>query len=832
MGLSAWIKGLPSLGRGPRPLARTPLAAVVNDAPQKDAATGDIDPAKLGVSLLQSGKLAAAADAFRKAVAQAPQSAANHVNLAYALQELGSGADAVVYLRQAIVLDPGSFDAHYMLGGALEGLGEHAAAAEHLRQAVVLKPEFEPARAELCRALVASGDTAEARAAIKEAIAFNPRHADFHHYLGNVCLSESHAEAAVASYLRALELQPNYAQVHGNLGIALHAQQQYDAAAASFERALEIDASLIDVHVKLAQTRKAQGRLEDAAQSLQRALDARPNDAEALNQMGTVLQEQGQLERATAYYLRAIELAPEQPGAYGNLGLALYEQGKVGEAVEAYRRGLAVRPLATTHDNLGIALIKQGAVDEAIEHYRAALALDPDNLNTRCNLGAALADVGGPRDAIAAYRHILTLKPDHLIAHSNLLFSLAYDDKSSVEDYLAEARRFDAKLTREPLEPRALPVVGGVPRPMRVGFVSGDLRGHPVGYFFEGIIDHLDRDRFELYAYSTSPTEDALTARIKPRFARWHLIKGRRAEDAANTIREDGVDVLIDLAGHSGLNALQVFAFRPAPVQVSWLGYFASTGVSAIDYVLADALCVPPGNERQFTEKVWRLPQTRLCYTPPQHEAAPAVAALPALQRGHVSFGCFQRLPKINDEVLALWGRVFAAVPTAHLVLQCPQMARPRFVEEMLRRLAEVGMAAERVSVRPPAHYAQYLSSYADVDIVLDTFPYTGGTTTCEALWMGVPTLTLAGETMLARQGVSMLGCAGLAEWVAETPADYVAKAVAFAGDIPRLAHLRSGLREQVRSSPLFDTRLFAHRLEAALVGMWQDKFGPPSEAA
>lgn len=828
MGISAWFKGLP-LGRGQRPLASAPLAALAKDAPQKDAATGDVDPAKLGVSLLQSGKLAAAADAFRNAVALAPESAVNRVNLAYALQELGSAVGAVPQLRQAILLDPASFDAHYMLGGSLEQLGEHANAAQHLRQATALDPAFEPARAALCRALVASGDLAQARAAIQDAIAFNPRNADFHHYLGNVCLSESCAEAAIASYARALELQPNYAQVHGNLGLALHAQQQYDAAAASFERALAIDASLIDMHVKLAQTRKAQDRLEDAARSLQRALDARPDDAETLNQLGTVLHAQGQLDRSALCYRKAIELKPDQPGAYGNLGLALYEQDKVGEAVLMYRRGLAVRPLATTHDNLGIALQKQGAVDEAIEQYRCALALDPDNLNTRCNLGAALADDGGPRPAMAAYRDILAIKPDHLVAHSNLLFSMSYDSESTVDDYLAEARRFDAKLaSASALRTRVAD--GAVPRPMRVGFVSGDLRNHPVGYFFQGLIKHLDPARFKLYAYSTSPTEDELTARLRSQFAAWHLIKGRSEASSAQQIADDRIDILIDLAGHSGLNALPLFALRAAPLQATWLGYFASTGVSAIDYILADSHCAPIGSEAQFTEKVWRLPDTRLCYAPPASNEAPQVAPAPAARHGHVTFGSFQRLPKLNDAVLSLWGQVLASVPNSKLFIQSPQMARARFVQDILRRLAEVGVAPERVSVRPPSGRAQYLSAYADVDIVLDTFPYTGGTTTCEALWMGVPTLTLAGDSMLARQGVGMMTCAGLADWVAQTPAEYVRKAAEFAADIPALLRLRAGLRDQVRASPLFDTGLFAQSFEASLVGMWQDKYPATAE--
>ena len=319
------------------------------------------------------------------------------------------------------------------------------------------------------------------------------------------------------------------------------------------------------------------------------------------------------------------------------------------------------------------------------------------------------------------------------------------DDRCSPDEYLAEARRFNCKLKTRPFGGRDRPRASG--GRLRVGFVSGDLRTHPVGFFLEGILQHLDPSKFELFAYPTIAKADELTARIRPRFSRWHLLKGQTDEAAAQAIRADQIDILLDLAGHTGDNRLPVFGLRPAPVQVSWLGYFASTGVSAMDYVLADDVCVPLGSEHFFTEKVWRLPQTRLCFTPPTDGTTPNVSALPALERGYITFGCFQRLPKITDSVLGLWQQVFAALPDARLLLQSHQTGRPLYVEQILTRLARVGIHADRVTVRGPAHRSAYLQSYAKVDMVLDTFPYTGGTTTCEALWMGVPTVTLTGET-------------------------------------------------------------------------------------
>lgn len=805
-------------------LQRLPFGRARDSAKAFEAAPSPIehDPARRGIDLLEAGRLVEALDAFRAAVERDPERASYRVNLAYALQETGNDPEALVHLQRAVALDEGSFDARFMLGSALERRGEPLAASEQLQRAVVLRPDFEPAHAQLCRLLAAAGRPEAAREAIDRALALNPDNADFHHYRGNLLLTEGDAAGACLHFERALALQPDYAEVHANLGLALNALQDEERAIANLQRALSLNPLLGEAALSLAAIFKSHGQLDNAAGVLQEFVNRSPHHAEALNQLGIMLQEQGRLDRAIACYEQAIELAPNLPGAYGNLGLALYEHGKVSEAIVVYRRGLAVQPLATIHDNLAIALQRQGAVDEAIQHYREALELDPDNLNTRCNLGAALADGQGPRAAITAYREILAVRPEHLVAHSNLLFNLTYDENCSVAGYLEEARRFDAKLTCEPLPPVAMDAAAGRSRPLRVGLVSGDLRGHPVGYFLEGVLEHLDTERFSLYAYATSPTEDELTARIKPRFARWRLIKGESDEAAARAVRADKIDILIDLAGHTGQNRLPVFGWRPAPVQLTWLGYFASTGVSAVDYVIADPVSVPEGAEGEFTERVWRLPDTRLCYTPPG--SSPAVAPLPAGTRGYPTLGCFQRVPKINDRVLTLWGRVFAAVPDARLLLQSQQFARPRFIEDMLRRLADVGIDTSRVTIRPPAHREAYLASYADVDVVLDTFPYTGGTTTCEALWMGVPTLTLKGGSMLGRQGEALLSAAGLSDWVARDEDDYVRKAVRMTTDREGLARLRSKLREQVRLSPLCDARQFAGHLAAALQGMWQER--------
>ncbi len=294
-------------------------------------------------------------------------------------------------------------------------------------------------------------------------------------------------------------------------------------------------------------------------------------------------------------------------------------------------------------------------------------------------------------------------------------------------------------------------------------------------------------------------------------------------EAAARKIHDDGIHILIDLAGFTSHHRLPVFAWKPAPVQVSWLGYLASTGMPGMDFVLASQVSVPESHQQHFSEKVWYLPDTANCLTPPTPSARLALTPPPAIRNGYITFGSFQSLIKINDDVLTLWGQLFQALPQARLRFHSKQMNIPASREQFLQRLGHHGIPPERVMIEGliPS-WEDYLATHSEVDIILDSFPYTGITTTCEALWMGVPTVTLAGNTMLARQGASLLTCAGLEEWIANTEEDYIALAVAHASDVTRLAQLRSGLRQKVLASPLFDAPRFARNLEAALQGMWR----------
>jgi predicted O-linked N-acetylglucosamine transferase (SPINDLY family) len=527
------------------------------------------------------------------------------------------------------------------------------------------------------------------------------------------------------------------------------------------------------------------------------------------------------LQEAEASYRQVLQLEPDAAIAHYNLGTILNDLGRLDEAETSYRRALQIEPdSAITHNNLGLTLTDLGRLEEAAASYRQALQIQPDHAEAYSNLGNTLNDLGRLEESEASYRQALRTKPGYAEAHSNLLFTLNYNAGQRPDEYLAEARRYGEAVSEKvkaPFERWSCAVPG---ERLRVGLVSGDFINHPVGYFLESLVGQLDPTLIELIGYPTNPRSDALTARIRPHFGGWKPLYGKSDEAAAELIHGDGIHILIDLAGHTAHNRLPVFAWKPAPVQVSWLGYFASTGVTEIDYLIADPWTLPAGDEGQFTETIWRLPDSRLCFTAPALEID--VGPLPALANGHITFGCFNNLTKMNDAVVALWSRVLKAVPGSRLYLKAKQLKEGTVRQSTVARFAAHGIAAVRLILEGLSPRADYLASYHRVDIALDPFPYTGGTTSAEGLWMGVPVLTLAGERFLSRQGVGLLKNAGLEQWIAADGDDYVAKAVAHANDTVGLAALRGRLRPQVLESPLFDAPRLARHFESALCDMWQ----------
>ena len=670
-------------------------------------------------------------------------------------------------------------------------------------------------------ALFTEGRYAEAAALAQKMTARFPSFGFGWKALGTVLMQTGKNDEALAPMQKAAALSPDDAYAYSNLGNLYSSLNRPAEAEASLRRAVAIDANFAEAHCNLGSTLQDLGRLTEAEASYRRALEIRPDLAEAHYNLGNCLKESGHWDTAEASYRRALEIKPDYVQVYSNLGIMLNGIGRPAEAEESLRQALRLNPdYAQAHNNLGNVLQDMGGLAEAEASYRRALAIRPDLAETYNNLGNVLQDMGRLDESETSYRQALQLKPDYFKAQSNLLFSLNHSASNSPSCGLAEARLYGLNVSRKVASRFTEWSCAPHPERLRIGFVSGDFRNHPVGYFLENLLNHLDSGTLELIAYPTDSYVDEFTARIKPRFSAWKPLSGLNDEAAARLIHNDGVHVLIDLSGHTRYNRLPVFGWKPAPVQVSWLGYFATTGVAEMDYIIADPWTLPESEEINFTEKIWRLPETRLCFTPPDIELD--ISSLPTLMNGYITFGCFNNLTKMNDEVVALWSRVLAAVPGSRLFLKAKQLTELKVREHTIERFAEHGVDAERLILEGPDSRKKYLATYHQIDIALDPFPYTGGTTSVESLWMGVPVLTLAGESFLARQGVGILMNSGLPEWVATDKNDYVRRAALQTADLQRLSVLRGGLRQRLQTSPIMNARGFAIHFESAVRNMWQ----------
>lgn len=564
------------------------------------------------------------------------------------------------------------------------------------------------------------------------------------------------------------------------------------------------------------------GHSKEALQPMLKAAELLPMDAEVRANLGNVLKALGRLKEAETSYRRALQIEPDFAGAHDSLGVVLQDLGRLREAEASCQRATLINAdYAEAYNNLGNIVKDRGRINESETLYRRALQVNPGYAEAYNNLGNILQDLLRPNEVEACYRRALQVNPNYVTAHSNLLFALSYMHQNSMQ-YLEEARRFGSLVAANATAPFRSWHCAGQSSRLRVGFLSGDLRQHPVCYFLQSLLEHIDPTRLELFAYPTQLREDEFTARIKPYFAAWKPLPGRNDEADARMIHADKIDVLIDLSGHTSYNRLPLFAWKPAPVQVSWLGYFASTGVSEIDYLIADPWTLPESLEVDFTEKILRLPETRLCFTAPGEDVS--VSALPALSNGYITYACFNNLLKINDAVVALWARILTAQPDSRLFLKTKQLKDAAVRQHVIVRFLAHGIGADRLILEGPVPRIDYFRAYHRVDITLDPFPYTGGTTSAESLWMGVPVLTLTGGSFLSRQGVGLLMNAGLPEWIAADVDDYVAKALSHASDVARLALLRKGLRQQVLRSPLFDAKHFARHFEVALHRIAKEK--------
>lgn len=654
---------------------------------------------------------------------------------------------------------------------------------------------------------------------LTQAIGFAPEYAAAHSDLGNCWKQLGNSEAALACYRRALAIKPDLAAAHLNMGTLHEEGGALDVAADCYRTALEIDPTLAAGHQALGTVLLKQGKHAEAAESFRRAVFIAPRWAEAHCQLGNCLALVGELAEAISCYRRAAELKPLDAAAYHNLGTVLHTSGAFQEAIRCYEQALALRPeAAEALVGLGAARQLLGEADQAIEAYQRALTLNPAIAEAQNNLGNALKDQGRLDKALAAYQKAVELRPDYATAAGNRLYLLQFSPRWDAAAICEEHRRWNAKYAA-PLARERLPHGNerSSERRLRVGYVSPDFRNHCQSFFTRPLLTAHDRQAVEVFCYSDVLSPDAITDWFARSADVWRKIVGLSDAAVAQMVRDDGIDVLVDLTMHMERNRLLVFARKPAPVQVTWLAYPGTTGLTAMDYRLTDRHLDPPGADSCYVEKLVRLADSFWCYEPPGIE--PKFSELPALRNGYVTFGSFNNFCKVNEDVLRLWVRVLLAVERSRLVLMAPEGS---VREQTLGFLEGEGIERERVTIVGKQPLAAYFELYRQLDVGLDTFPYNGHTTSLDSYWMGVPVVTLVGPTVVGRAGLSQLTNLGLTELVARTPEEFVAIGAGLAVDLERLVQLRGSLRERMRSSVLMDAGRFARNMEGAFRGMWR----------
>lgn len=783
----------------------------------------------LAVIALRSDRPDFALECVRRALALDRRNPEYLNMLGIACGACGQTEDAVAAFRRAVRERPAYADAHCNLGIALRRLGRFGEATGALRRAATLAPESVGAHIQLGKGLLDAGDPEAAADSFRTAAALDPRNAEALDHLGLALQARGRLDEAIECFRRAVAGAPNDADAHNNLGLGLRLKGREEEAAACFRTALALEPANVLVANNLGLALQALGRPAEAIECLRAVVAAAPEFVDAHVNLGTVLQQAGRLVEAEAALGQALALQPRSAGALSALGTVFQASGRRDEAVAAFEQALAADPAHfDALVNLGLALLTAGRIQEAVARLETCVRLRPDSVIAANNLAGAFRMQGDMRRAVEGYRRALALDPDSSSAQSNLLASLNYLPEIATAALLAEHRQFGERLeaslragwrrhanSREP------------DRRLRVGYVSGDFREHAMAFSIAPVLAHCDASRFETVCYANNAQGDDVTARLRGLAHEWRSVVGATDADVAELVRRDRIDILVDLSGHTALNRLGVFARKPAPVQVAWLGYVTSTGLTAMDYRLTDGRADPPGgDETGYTEALVRLP----CVTVFEPAAgSPPVGPLPALAGGPFTFACLNHLAKVTPEAVRLWARILLAVPDSRLLVG--NAGDPGVQRRLIDAFAAHGVAAARLAFRPKLPLGDYLALHREIDLALDTFPYNGGATSCHALWMGVPFVTLAGDRYMARMGLGLLTEVGLGELVARSPDEYVELAVRLAGDRPRLAALRASLRDRVAASLPGDAPRFVRTLETAYREMWHAWCRAPAPA-
>ena len=739
---------------------------------------------------------------------------------AVALHQAGKLSEAEALYGRILQQDSRSSPALYGVGVIAHQVGKNDIALQCLNEAIRLDPAI-PAYFNM-RGLVSSalGNVDGAMQDFRHAIKLQPDFADAYNSLGVTLKKANNLDGAIDAYRKAVQLNPEMAMAHNNLANSLKEKGSIDEAVEHYQRALQLQPGFAEAHNNLGTLCVARDELVLAEQQFQQALSGRPGYSEALSNLGVVHKKRGDLEGAKYYFRKALETNPGYSAARTNLASVLNAENEYYAAIDECRKALETSPESPeAYFNLGLAFKELGLPTKALKYFETAVQLRPDYAGAYNGIANIYRDQGRYELAEKYYRQGLEHDPDNHEVHSNLLFVMSHHVLVTPDELLQAHRQWADIHCREGRAHRFRIHRNSrsLNRRLRIGYVSPDFRRHAVSFFLEPLLAAHDNSSYEIYAYAEVSNPDGFTERCRAAVDHWCNTVGMSDAALAGRVAEDQIDILVDLAGHTAGNRLKVFAWKPAPVQVTYLGYCATTGLDEMDYWITDEVIHPVNTHEKAVETIIRLPRCWVCYQAPS--GAPAVQ-IP--ERDSVIFGCFNDRSKITNEVVRTWAAILKQVPEARLLLKARQYADDGIKAVLLDAFQQQGVNKGRIVFQTLSLPDEYMAAYSDVDIALDPFPRHGGVTTADTLWMGVPVVTLIGERFIERHCASLLTAMGGEAWIAATPDQYIEIAVSLARHKEQRIAMRVSQRQRMADSPLCDAVGMAHAIEQAYREMWR----------
>ena len=730
----------------------------------------------------------------------------------------GNLSEAERILRQILTNNPKHAPSLHVMGIIGLDVQNYEIAEALVREAVALQDNNPNFHLTLGRILGRQEKKEDAIKSYRKALSLRPDFTDALNNLSTMLLSTGKSDEALKIFAKILKKNPQDFNALSNTASILYQNKKYEESITHYRAALAVNPVNANIYFDLGRAFQEQNKTDEALSNFLKAVELKPNYIDALLQSGNIYRDKGNLHKALLCYRKIKEIEPNEYAYVGIASIYLQEgdqQKALDEAESAYKN-LPESPrllnfMAHIYD-------KKARYQEALEYYDRAIEIDPTIGEFYANKATTLKHLGRLRESIEATKKGFSITPKSWI-YSNLLLTMVYADFISPEEFAQTSFEFGKDITDHLVRNRPFTNEKDPDRRLRIGYVSADFRTHSVSSFLSTVY-YRDKGNFEIFAFSKTETEDHVTDKLRQYFDHWRDVKYMKPDEIADLIEEDKIDILVDLAGHTAHNGLMIFARKPAPIQLTWMGYPATTGMKAMDYRITDNYAEPPGmTEHLNTETLWRLPDIFVAYTPQDDSIVP-IDHPPFVDNGHITFGCFNNFTKVTDKVLQTWAKVLDQVPNSKLLLEIAGIKDEAIRANIEERIVKSGITLDRLILEPQKKANQYVL-YNKIDIALDPFPCVGGTTSMDTLWMGVPLITLEGQQFLSRMGVTILTNVGLTELIAQTTDEYISVAVALANDKERLHEMRHNLRERFVASPAMDQKKFVRNMENAYREMW-----------